>query len=154
MAIITDTVERTKQELGPTLAKVIISTKDYKSTVSDGTAFVSGHQVIHYKSSGYSRAMASAKGKFQNVGHFFGSFLRGGGRHSEEEADEKANEQENEAVSDSAHELKTERVHFCYKFEKVSDVCEWKVAHMHMDVENEDTIKSCDVCSKAGDVTS
>ena len=98
--------------------------------------------------------MASAKGKFQNVGHFFGSFLRGGGRHSEEEADEKANEQENEAVSDSAHELKTERVHFCYKFEKVSDVCEWKVAHMHMDVENEDTIKSCDVCSKAGDVTS
>lgn len=86
--------------------------------------------------------MVAGQGQLQNVGHFFGSLFRGSG----EEATSKANEQEAAAAVDPAHELKTERVRFCYKFEKTSDVCDWKVSHMHMDLEDEDTIKNCDVC--------
>ena len=145
MKAITDSIEKTKQEVGPTLGKVIVSTKEYKSFISEGSAFVAGSQLVHYKSSGFSRAMAAAQGQLENVGHFFGSFFGGSG----EETTSKANEQEAAAAVDPAYELKAERVRFCYKFEKTSDVCDWKVSHMHMDLEDEDTIKNCDVCCAA-----
>ena len=71
LAVFADAVAKAKQDM-PTIGSRLVSTTEYKATVDVRSAWVSGQQVIHYKSSGFKTAMEQGQGQLKNVGHFFG----------------------------------------------------------------------------------
>ena len=63
-------IANTKKEL-PTLAKVLINTTEYHTEFSSSgaTAMVKGKHVVHFKSSGFTRATDNLKEGFSKVGN-------------------------------------------------------------------------------------
>jgi hypothetical protein len=141
LTVIDAFIARTKFEL-PTLAKVLISTKEFNSTIKSDTGWVWGKQVVHYKDSGFTRAMASIQDGFQNVGHFFGHLFKGWG--VPEEGSTKEAEM---AHADPKHELRTEVLHFCHKY--VKDECDaWKIKHIHIIKDDGEALHAADWIGK------
>jgi hypothetical protein len=141
----TSGIAKNKEDF-PTLAKVLISTQEYKATVdpSGGHAKVVGTHVVHFKSTGFSRAMQGVRGSFKDAGHFFGGLFSGKSKDQGDaagagDAGGDTHHEQDKALSDAAaadpdFDLKMETHAFCYAFERGGAYDqEWKLSHIHVD---------------------
>ena len=127
-----DFIEKKQRNL-PTLGKVLVNTKEFSSSVSGDTACVRGSQVVHYKSTAFTRTMEQGKSSMNDIGHFFGGIISqispgekegGPGAKMETSAEVEAEA----AHQDPTNELKTESISFCFKYQKKDG--EWKIVHL------------------------
>jgi len=150
VSFIASRIAKDKEDF-PTLSRLLVNTQEYSAVISatSGHAKVTGTHVVHFKSTGFSRAMEGVKGTFKNAGHFFGGLFSGKSKEEGGSADEGPDHAQDKALSDAAaadpaHELKTESHVFCYHYEKGgADDSEWKLSHIHIDCGGCEGCKEC-----------